>query len=377
MKKILFAASTLSHIENFHIPYLKYFKENGFEVHILGKENNKSSIPYVDKIIPIDFEKNIFSIKNFFNAFKISRLIKKENYSLISTHTILASFFMRLGVMMSLKKHPLIINTVHGYLFDENSNFIKKIIMILAEKFVRPVTDTILVMNSSDYSIAKKYKLYKKNLYLINGMGINSSKFPFCTTQNKIYFREKCNISKNDFILIYVAEFSERKNQKFLIDSMKKLVNEGYSNIKLYLLGDGMLLDEIKSYSESLAINNNIIFKGYVSEVCDYYNICDVCVSSSRIEGLPFNIMEAMSTGLPVIASKIKGHIDLVNHSSNGFLYDFNDIYSFCNYVKELYNNRNLLHSMGNTSYELSKKYTLEFVYPKITNIMINEYKNN
>ena len=60
MKKILFAASTLSHIENFHIPYLKYFKDNDFEVHIMGKGNNKSPIPYVDKVIPINFEKNIF-----------------------------------------------------------------------------------------------------------------------------------------------------------------------------------------------------------------------------------------------------------------------------------------------------------------------------
>lgn len=184
--------------------------------------------------------------------------------------------------------------------------------MILAEKFVRPVTDTILVMNSSDYSIAKKYNLYKKNLYSINGMGINPCKFPFCTTQNQIYFREKCNISQNDFILVYVAEFSKRKIQKFLIDSIKKLKTQGYSNIKLYLLGDGMLLDEMKRHSESLAINDNIIFKGYTKEVCDYYNISDVCVSSSRIEGLHFNIMEAMSTGLPIIASTIKGHIDLV-----------------------------------------------------------------
>ena len=236
MKKILFAASTLSHIENFHIPYLKYFKDNDFEVHIMGKGNNKSPIPYVDKVIPINFEKNMFSLKNFISAFKISKLIKKEKYSTISTHTILASFFTRLGIMLSLKKHPLLINTIHGYLFDENSNFIKKVIMIVAEKFVRPVTDTILVMNSTDYEIAKKYNLYKKNLYSINGMGINASKFPFSTEENKSYLREKYNIPKDDFLLIYVAEFSKRKNQKFLIESLKGLISEGYNNVKLLLL---------------------------------------------------------------------------------------------------------------------------------------------
>lgn len=375
MKKILFAASTLSHIENFHIPYLKYFKDNGFEVHIMGKENNKSPIPYVDKVISINFEKNMFSFKNFISAFKISKLIKKEKYSTISTHTILASFFTRLGIMLSLKKHPLLINTIHGYLFDENSNFIKKVIMIVAEKFVRPVTDTILVMNSTDYEIAKKYNLYKKNLYSINGMGINASKFPFSTEENKSYLREKYNIPKDDFLLIYVAEFSKRKNQKFLIESLKGLISEGYNNVKLLLLGDGVLLDDMKQYSKTLGIEDNIIFKGYIKEVCNYYQISDICVSSSRIEGLPFNIMEAMSTGLPVIASKIKGHIDLVNPGENGFLYEYNNINEFCNHVKVLFNDRNLLNNMKISSHNLSKNYSLESVFPKITRIMMDEIK--
>ena len=373
MKKILFAASTLSHIENFHIPYLKYFKDNDFEVHIMGKGNNKSPIPYADKVIPISFEKNMFSLKNFISAFKISKLIKKEKYSTISTHTILASFFTRLGIMLSLKKHPLVINTVHGYLFDENSNFIKKVIMILAEKFVHPVTDTILVMNSTDYEIAKKYNLYKKNLYSIDGMGINASKFPFSTEENKSYLREKYNIPKDDFLLIYVAEFSKRKNQKFLIESLKGLISEGYNNVKLLLLGDGVLLDDMKQYSKTLGIEDNIIFKGYIKEVCNYYQISDICVSSSRIEGLPFNIMEAMSTGLPVIASKIKGHIDLVNPGENGFLYEYNNINEFSNHVKLLYNDRNLLNNMKISSHDLWKNYSLESVFPEITSIMMNE----
>lgn len=377
MKKILFAASTLSHIENFHIPYLKYFKDNGFEVHVIGKENNKLPIPYVDKVIPINFEKNMFSIKNFISAFGISKLIRKEKYSIISTHTILASFFTRLGIMLSLKKHPLVINTVHGYLFDENSNFLKKNIMILAEKLVRPVTDTILVMNSTDYEIAKKYNLYKKSLYSIGGMGINASKFPFSTQENKSYLREKYNIPKDDFLLIYVAEFSKRKNQQFLIDSMKSLISEGYNNVKLLLLGDGILLNNMKEYSKALGIKDNIIFKGYIKEVCDYYQISDICVSSSRIEGLPFNIMEAMSTGLPVIASKIKGHIDLVNPGGNGFLYEYNNINEFCNHVKILYNDRDLLNKMRISSHKLSKNYYLDTVFSEITGIMMNEINDN
>ncbi|NFT91820.1 glycosyltransferase family 4 protein [Clostridium botulinum] len=376
MKKILFVASTLSHIENFHIPYLKKFKENGFSVHVMGKVNNKTEIPYVDKIIPIEFEKNMFSIKNFHNSIKIRKHIKKEDYNIIYLHTTLAAFFTRLSIMTLFKKPELIINTVHGYLFDDNTKFIKKSIMILAEKLVKCVTDTIIVMNSTDYNIAKKYNLFKNNIYLINGMGINTENFPSINPNEKLLLRKENAFSDKDFILIYVAEFSKRKNQIFLINSLKKLIDEGFSDVKLLLLGDGKMFDNIKSYSDELGISDNIIFTGYTKKTCMYYQLSDVCVSSSRIEGLPFNIVEAMSTGLPIVASNIKGHSDLVKQNKNGYLFEYNNVDEFCDYIKKIYCNKELQHQMRICSSQSSKKYSIENVLDNTVDIISNEFNN-
>ena len=362
MKKVLVAASTLSHIENFHIPYLKYFKDNGFEVHIIGKKNNKLKIPYVDKIIYIDFEKKMLSIKNVINILKISKLIRTEKYYLIYTHTVLASFLIRAGIIFSLTKIPVMINTVHGYLFDKNSSWLKKIIMISAEKLVSCVTDYILVMNSEDFDIAKKYNLYKKKLFLIKGMGFNSTLFNKPSYEDKLKLRLMHNIKKTDFILVYVAEFSKRKNHNFLVLALKELHNQGYTQIKLLLIGDGSLINSIKKYSKEIGIHKSIIFTGYKNNTYDYYALSDICVSSSRIEGLPFNIMESMSTGLPIVASNIKGHSDLVTQNFNGFLYKYNDIKEFCNYIKLLYNNKSLMENMSINSRNLSLNYSSESV---------------
>lgn len=129
-------------------------------------------------------------------------------------------------------------------------------------------------------------------------------------------------------------------------------------------------------YSKTLNINNNIIFKGYIKKVCDYYHMSDICVSSSRIEVLPFNIMEAISTVLPVIASNIKVHIDLIKNGYNGFLFEYNNIDEFCNYIKFLYNDRNLLNTMSITSNKLSKNYALETVLPDVVDVIMHEYNN-
>lgn len=377
MKKILFVASTLSHIENFHLPYLERFKNQGYIVHVMGRANNKFEILYTDQILSIPFEKNMFSFKNFIIAFKIAKVIRANNYDIVSIHTSLAAFFTRLGIMLSLKKPKLVINTVHGYLFDDKSSFFKKTIMLLAENFTKCVTDIIIVMNSLDYDIAKKNNLYKKNLYLINGMGINLSLFPPISTQNKISLRQKYNFSVDDFILIYVAEFSKRKNQKFLLESLFKLNKKRANNIKLLLLGDGKLLAELKNYSEELEIDKNIIFTGYTKNTCEYYQLSDICVSSSRSEGLPFNIMEAMSIGLPIVASKVKGHTDLVAQNENGFLFEYDNIDEFCNYILSLYESKELQIKMSTKSTELSKEYSLSAVLPKTIDIINKEFNSH
>ncbi len=374
MKKILFVASTLSHIENFHIPYLEQFKEYGYTVHVMGKTNNKSEILCADKIISIPFEKNMFSLKNFAFAFKISRIIKTEKYDIISIHTSLAAFFVRVGIMLCSKKPKLVVNTVHGYLFDSNTSFFKKNIMLLAEKFTKYVTDVLIVMNSEDYSIAKENKLYKKNLFLINGMGIDLTRFPSVSYEYKMLLRLKLNYKRNDFILIYVAEFSKRKNQKFLLDSVNQLTKSGFKNIKLLLLGDGRFFNELKSYARELNIRDNIIFAGYTKDTIKYYQISDVCVSSSRIEGLPFNIMEAMSVGLPVIASKVKGHTDLIIPNENGFLFEYNDVNDFCSYIKILCKNKELRDKMSIKSKSFSKRYSINSVLLNTVEIILSEY---
>ena len=361
MKKILFTASTYSHINNFHIPYLKFFKENGFEVHV-AVGGKAQEIIFADRVFDIPFQKNITSIENFKLAYRLSKIIKTENYDIISTHTSLAAFFTRLAVVLS-NRRSYVINTVHGYLFDDNFPFIKKNIMLLAEKIMSPWTDDIIVMNRDDYNIAKKHKLYKNKLHFTNGMGVDFSKLIVC--DNRSDERYELGFSPEDIVLVYAAEFSDRKNQEMIIRSMVNLSPK----IKLILMGDGQNLERCKELSKKLDLSDRILFTGYVKNIDFYYSISDICISASRIEGLPFNIMEAMYMGLPVVASKVKGNEDLVEEGTNGYLFEYNDINSFSSILNNLSEDVKLREGLGNHSKKLSQKYSLENVFPEIVSI--------
>ena len=363
-KKILYAASSFDHLKTFHLPYIDALMEQGYEVHAMGAGDSKG-LPQKVTAIEMPFEKRMSSFKNLICALKIALQVRREDYDIVSVHTSLAAFFVRLGVMLSGKK-PWLINTVHGYLFDDKTPWSKRMVLLLAEKMTRGVTNVVAVMNKQDKKIAEDHKLYKDELVFINGMGIDPSRFERTpAVEKKIeQLRRQYFIGPKDFVMICVAEFSQRKNQEFLLKAMQKLKKEGVP-CRLILVGTGEKFERIKSLAVRYSVRQETRFPGYTRDLAPLYYLADASVSASRIEGLPFQIMEAMFCGLPVIASGVKGHIDLVNSSTNGILYEYDDLDGFCEAVKKLYADKQLCQRMSEASQVKVQKYRLEKVLPE------------
>ena len=149
-KKVLFTASTASHIRNFHLPYLRAFCEHGWTVHVAcgGPE---AVIPDAHKVKILPFRKKMLAAENLQAARTLRRMMEEEQYDLISTHTSLAAFFTRVAVK-GMKKRPPVACMLHGYLFDEETPWLKQAVLLTAEKWMASVTDLLLTMNEWDYA---------------------------------------------------------------------------------------------------------------------------------------------------------------------------------------------------------------------------------
>ena len=361
MAKILYAASTFGHLKSFHLPYLKELLAQGHEIHAMGA-GDPAGLPDGIETVEMPFEKKMTSFGNWKCALQVRKWVHRQSYDLVCVHTSLAAFFVRLGILLSGKR-PWVINTVHGYLFDENTPWKKKTILLAAEKLVRPVTNVVAVMNQQDQQIAEKYRLFRDRLVFLDGMGIDASRFAQTpqTIEQVQALRHAYQLSPEDFVMVCAAEFSDRKNQAFLIRALQHLKEEGIP-CRLILVGEGEQFERIKSLAVQLTVRKETRFPGFTRELAPYFYLADVSVSASRIEGLPFQIMEAMFCSLPVIASRVKGHEDLVEPGVNGFLYDFNDQDAFCQAVKTLYQDRQLCRQMGEAGRQKVQKYRLEQV---------------
>ena len=368
--KVLMTASVYSHIRNFHLPYLREFQRLGWETHV-GCRGIPQDAPYIERPIELPFEKKMAAEGNFRAAQILRQTIKAEQYDLIITHTSLASFFTRLAVK-GLRNRPRLINVMHGYLFDEHTPFLKKQLLLNAERLTEPETDLLLVMNEWDYRAAIQYRLCKQ-IAKIPGMGVDFSKLDAATPEDGKRLREKLDIPANAYVLLYPAELSERKNQHVLIEAMQYLPE----SVRLVLCGEGDQLPACKALARRLHVQDRILFPGQVTDIAAWYRMADALVASSRSEGLPFNVMEAMYCGLPVIASAVKGHTDLIEDGASGLLYPYGDAKMCAECVMRIKEDSILRQNLGATAGMAAKQYALNNVFPQTFEIYLALNKKN
>jgi glycosyltransferase EpsD len=268
--------------------------------------------------INVPFEKKMFSRGNAKCRKQIRKHIESGNYDAILLNTSLAAFHVRLA--LPRRARPRVVNLVHGYLFSEHVGKIKSLLLRCAEWFVRGKTDAIITMNEYDFRYATAKKLTRGRVYASHGMGVRLR-----DTQSDVRDLRSQLASDEKTVFTFVGELSARKNQEFLVRAHKKILSE-IPNAVLWLVGDGGERERLGELCRELGIFDSVIFTGQRTDACDLMRATDVYVSASSIEGLPFNIIEALGVGSTVVASRIKGHTDIITDGENGYLFAFGDM---------------------------------------------------
>ena len=357
MKKVLFTSTLDSFMFAFNIPYLEYFKKEGYEVHVAANGNEK--IPFCDKKIVVPFERSPFKIKNLRALRELTKLINTEKYDIIHTHTPVGSVMTRIAARKARKKyHTKVIYTAHGFHFYKGAPKINWLIYYTIEKILTRYTDDLITINKEDYNLAKKK--FKTNVHYIPGVGIDPKKFDIkLTVPEKDKLRKSLGLKKDDFIMIFPAELNKNKNQIMLIEAMKKLTKK-HSNIHLLLPGKDNYGGIYQNIVTKEGLDNNIHFLGFRNDIPKLLKICNLSVSSSLREGLPINIIEAMYSGLPIIAVNCRGMEDLITNKQNGFLVAPNDIDKFVSIVEKIYNKKVDIDALKKNNKEKTKIYLLD-----------------
>ncbi|MHB1315298.1 MAG: glycosyltransferase family 4 protein [Christensenellales bacterium] len=355
--KVLFVASVERHLTQFHVPYMRYLQSRGYEVHTAAFGENV--IEDIQRHYDLSFSRSPLGLANIAAYRKLKRIIIENDYKLIHCHTPVASLLTRLAARKTRRRGTVVIYTAHGFHFFKGNSAIKNLLFSNIEKFVSKFTDCIITINSEDYTAVDRYGFKAGNRFLTHGVGIDGNRFKPVDHAVKLERRAALGLGADDYIVIYPAEYSKRKNQAVLLRAIA-LVKEKQGGIVLLLPGAGTEWPKLEKLAAKLGIRGNIKLTGRRSDVEILLSVSDLSAAPSRQEGLPTHVIEAMATGLPCVASRIRGQADLVEDGVNGFLYDVEKPGEMAEKIMLLRTNPQLALEMRENNLKKAQNYLVE-----------------
>lgn len=327
-KKVLFVATVDSHIELFHLPYLKMFHDKGWEVHVATDTGKK--IKYCDKKIKLPIKRSPFKLVSNYKAMrKLREVMKKEGYSIVHCHTPMGGVVARMAGRKLRRQGQRMIYTAHGFHFYKGAPVHYWLMFYPVEWYLAKYTDTLITINDEDYERAKrKFSRRCRDIQYVPGVGVDEKKFEKkLSTKEKHVLRESLGLKDDDKVLICVGRLDKNKNQGFLIRAMKGLIvkDEKY---QLLLVGPDELNGKYQKLADKLGVSEHVKFLGFRKDIPELLQISGIAVSSSKREGLPVNLIEAAMVGLPIVATDCRGVRDICK-AVDGAVFQQNDYMVF------------------------------------------------
>lgn len=362
MERALVVCHLGRHLRLFGRADIKVLQSMGYEVHFASNFNLDIDKAEDDSVIlhQIDFNRSPLSLKNLTALIQMIKLLKKEKYSLMHCQSPTGGVVSRIAAKIVGFKP--VIYMAHGLPFYNDVHNMQNFIIRRIESLCARWTDCLITINEEDYQNGRKLKLRSGGrIFKTHGVGIKLERLTVVSESSKKELRKRLSIPLNDFVVVCIGRLDKNKNQELLIRAISRL-KKNISHILLLLVGTDEKNGELQRLAKEIGVYKQVRFMGYRNDVPDILASADVLASASFHEGLPVNVMEAMTTGLPVIVTNCRGNNDLVEDGINGFIVTVDNQEEMADAMLRIYNSPELARKMGEAGLEKIKQFSIDTV---------------
>ena len=279
-------------------------------------------------------------LKNF-SIDEIKQVIEKEKPDIIHAHDMRASLY----AAIACGNIPLV-SHIHNNAFDSRGISVKSIANIFAAWKAK----SIFWVSQSSFDGYAFHKLFKKkSAVLYNIIDIEA-------LYEKMHLDEK----EYDYDVIYLGRLTFPKNPQRLM-KVFRLVKERKPDVKIGVIGTGDMEDETIGLAQEYSLLDNVQFLGFQSNPLKMLYDSKVMVMTSRWEGTPMCVLEAMALGVPIVSTPVDGLKDLIKNGENGYLSDDDEV--LADKICEIVNSQQTHDSMGKLSKEISAETQNKQIY--------------
>lgn len=320
--KVLLTATVQSHIVQFHKPLVEMLHAHGCEVHVAAKDNlaekNGLKLDFVERVFDVPFARSPKSPDNLKAYRQLKTIIDEGHYDVVHCNTPMGGIVTRLAARNARKQGTKVFYTAHGFHFYQGAPKKNWIVFYPIEKFFAGhYTDKLITITTEDYKLASQK--FRCQVERIHGVGVDEKRYYPVDEMEKQRLRAEMGFTPEQKIILNIGELLPNKNQQMAIRMMQQVVKQ-FPDAMLLLAGNGPEKENLENLIAELGMEQNIKMLGYCTYLDKYQRITDVLVACSHREGLPLNLVEAMLTSNPVVASVNRGHRELIHTGENGYL---------------------------------------------------------
>ena len=234
---------------------------------------------------------------------KLVRIMKQEKPDVVHTHLDVIKYAVAAAKLSGIRR---CVHTVHNVAHEEAEGCLQKIVNSIYFKLGWSIP--VALSPEVRKTIVSFYGLKEQQVPMIyNGVDLG-----------------KC-LPKTDYALsqpaalLHIGRFNEQKNHKGLLEAFAQVVKV-YPDCCLQMIGEGDLREETERYAETLGLREKVSFLDNQTNVYPFLQKADIFLMPSKFEGMPMTIIEAMGTGLPIVASAVGGVPDMLEDGKSGML---------------------------------------------------------
>jgi glycosyltransferase involved in cell wall biosynthesis len=243
-------------------------------------------------------------------------IYRSNGFKIIHTHSSKAGIIGRwAGLFAGI---PVILHTVHGWSFNDCQPVPVKRFYIFLEKITAAFTTKIICVSKKDIETGLKYKIAPREKFVLIKYGIPLYEFKNSNC-DRTAKKKELGIN-NDYPV--VGMISCLKPQKAPLDYVKACIDihSKIPDVNFLLIGDGVLRKRCELELKKASLNGKFIFTGWRRDISEILDVLDIVVLTSKWEGFPITIIEALAKGKPIVAADAGGIRELVKDGMSGYI---------------------------------------------------------
>lgn len=309
----------------YNVSYLSKYLPEEYDTVLIGgpaEEHEQSSlfIPESLGLQPIIIEEMRRSLNPFSDYFayrRILSMIKQFKPDIVHTHASKAGAIGRLAALRA--GVPVIVHTFHGHVFKGYFGSFKTTLFKVIERFLaRKSTAIVTISPLQQKEITEVYSICSAEKSVVIPLGFNLQRFTENQSEKRSAFRQRFDLKDGTIAIGIIGRLAPIKNHVLFLDAVDTVLKTCNVPVRAVIIGDGETRKSLEAYvaGKGSALQNSVVFAGWIKEIDVALSGLDLVALSSLNEGTPVSLIEAQAAGKFIVSTNVGGIADIVADQS-------------------------------------------------------------